>query len=628
MADANVGGPPHTPGAAPTPWPPPGLELVHGRVWPIAGLIGFGDLVLGLPLLATLGTAAPFWSLGPFGDIWWLPLVATLIGGALLVAGLVQLVSVCRKAASAARQGHGWRTIVYAAVDRSRDTGFLLQRARSYSVLVPAARDTLLNLRVLAAELVLAAVLLVPAGLAASVIFGRLGVIGETFLWITAGVLPLLLLTLGILVHGAERWSGRAARRGAGRQTMETLEQVAGWNRAVAAAPDAPAIGSTRGGAFRLGAVGVAALTIAVVVPVGALVLVGGVVQILATVAMPVAGGAQVRLAAAEPLRRYRVETNAAISPTAAGQALNNLIRVGTDVASLHRVERAPVRVFRDPWWPADPLRDSLMSRARNAGPLFGRAGQLSAQERRYLTQVAAHPAHDEFRVVASARKADVIATRFVLPFPDSVNSWTLPIPRFLAVREAALAHVARAALELGQGRADRAEQTVREVIAVGFVLIDDGPSLIDNMLGAAVVSAGGDALEALYRATGRAREADALASVRSEVRRAAERTAAFGGSGGIEAGLHVMSRVVVDTATAPGFRWDYFGIVTTMAPCVSLQRLVFGPGESYRQWVAEARAVLVHNAGEEQLFALHQRGPFGAGRCLPPLWVLEMMRS
>src|SRR5882724_8180778 len=141
------------PPAPSAPWPPPGLELVHGKLWSVTGVLAFADLVLGVRLLATLATDAPFWSLGPFGDVWWLPILTTFIGGLMLAAGLGQLVGLFRRAARSANDGHGWRTILYAATDRARDTGFLLQRARSYAILGPAERDTILTLRVLTALL-------------------------------------------------------------------------------------------------------------------------------------------------------------------------------------------------------------------------------------------------------------------------------------------------------------------------------------------------------------------------------------------------------------------------------------------------------------------------------------------
>lgn len=622
------------PGASPLSWPPPALELIHGKLWPAIAGLGLADIVLVLPLLVSLGTHQPLGSLGPFGDAFWVPLATTFIGSIALVGGLWHLAQLLWGARTAAQAGHGWRTILATTADETRDTGFLLTGARAYASLKPAERDTIMAARIRAAYLELAAVLLMPAALSLSVLLGRLGLTGQTFLWTATFWIPLALAASGTALNLAARLLARSARRSGprtGTPDPSVHTAVTQWNATLTAQRRDAASAvrqAARPRAFGTGAVAALLLPLFVVAPVGILTLGGTISAILASMATPKFSATTARLAAADVLRRFALEPDPSISPEAAGQALQALVSVGLSDTERTAPLMKPVRVYAQPWWPTDPAPPRLEERPGWVDSLFARQARTAA-ETAYLRRVASHPAHAEFASVASAKAADVLGTRYQLPFDRNVTWVNLPIPRYGDVRQGARAHLAKAALELADGRPAQAERTIREVISVGFRLIDDGPTLLDNLMGAVLVGMGGDALQQFDRATGRRGDAETLAWVRAEAGKAAARVAA-GSKAAIsaEAALRTMPQTVLDSTQARGLRWEFFGLVSAFAPCASMKTLAFGPGEDYTQWLAAARQGLVRRPSDEALLQLMRRGPFGNGACLPVLGGLRIVRE
>jgi hypothetical protein len=70
---------------------------------------------------------------------------------------------------------------------------------------------------------------------------------------------------------------------------------------------------------------------------------------------------------------------------------------------------------------------------------------------------------------------------------------------------------------------------------------------------------------------------------------------------------------MVADTSVARGLRWEVFIGITTLTPCVNLQRLVFGPDPSYWNFVEAAHDQLVAWPSEEGLFERARAGWFGS---------------
>ncbi len=197
-------------------------------------------------------------------------------------------------------------------------------------------------------------------------------------------------------------------------------------------------------------------------------------------------------------------------------------------------------------------------------------------------------------------------------PLPAEMTVVSMPIPRLNGLRSAAVAQVARAAVATIESRQDDAEHYLREVISVGLLLGDDGPTLIDNLIGYAIAKTGGEALASFYEANGRTDEAEDLLWARESVERAAALTRLAVPGSPLDA-LGRMPEIVTDTTFIRGLRWEFFIIVNSVAPCVNLNRIVFGPDPAYQAWLDEAHASLVRFPSEEKLFGLFRQGYFGA---------------
>ena len=240
--------------------------------------------------------------------------------------------------------------------------------------------------------------------------------------------------------------------------------------------------------------------------------------------------------------------------------------------------------------------------------------GDFTADEQAALRQAATHPAHDEFHLLARAEMIDVVSGRWTLPFPDSMTFQELPWPRFPAFRAAGLAQVARAAVEASNGQEADAEHTLQELISTGFLLIDEGPTLIDNLMGVELTRMGGDALEAYYRRTGRADQAVALEWAREGALGAARKARAGHIPEDIRGLLQGVPDLVENEEALRGLRWEYFATFNMLSPCINLHKMVFGPDESYREWRRRAERAIVRVPGEQELFNLAESGVVGTG--------------
>lgn len=593
-------------------------------------MLAVADLLLVVPLLAGVGTRGPFWSTGPFGGIWWMLLVTTAVGLAILVGASIELIRFFRAAAAGASRGHGWRTILLVASDDSRDTGFVLQGGRAYAGLPRAQRDTILAARLIATCGMVLAGGTTPLGFTLAIVAARLNWAGIGFLWFASLWLPLGMLAIGLMARVVDRVLSSAVRRDQARRQAaeeEVRGEIASWNRRLrdSSAHLRVTTGSPAGRAFNAGALIVAVVAIAIIVPVTLLSVAGTIGSVMAEIGLPSIGNTRGRIAATQLLRRYRLEADPRITADVAGDALHALISAG-QTGSPPPFAKAPVRTYPDPWWPEGPLQTSL-SAAQRADSLFLRVRNARAQERSYFARVAAHPAHREFAVVARAGDVNLVSTRWNLPFPDSMNSLSIPLPRFGTIRAGARAHVVRAALDAVAGNRETAERQVREVISAGFVMMESGTTLIETMFGAVIVRFGAESLEQLYRMTGRRAEAETLSWVLNDVQEITQAMARSVPARGIEGELRRIAETVSDSTAPAGMRWELFGVVNAFAPCASLNRIVYGPDQDHAEWVARARASLVRHDGDEHLFQLYQRGILRGG-CFPGRQFIGMFRA
>lgn len=605
-------------------WPPPGLEMIHARLMPLIVLLAIGDLVLVIPLLWAVTGDWSFWSLGPFGSSWWVLILTSVTGLVLLLAGFERLARLMWLGGQASRRGHRWMTILQVVVDTPRDTGFVLQGARLYAQLSAGERARIIAARVVGTLAYLAAALWLPFGFVVAILLAARGVLGANGIVLGTVLLPAGLFAIGFGGTLLDYLTRRKAMRDPATQAASEEEirgEVDEWNRAARESGHDAGFGAGTNvapRAFRLCIVGTIIIAVIVVVPTGTLSLTAAIGPILGSVAVPGIARARARIAAAKALSDFRLEPDTGVSEQAAGEALHTITSVGVALEE-NQVELAPARVYEESWFPEteDSTLEShnidwvldLLRRAR---------GGLSSAERAYLSRVAAHPAHREWETTGRAARADILGTRYKLPLPDSLSPFALPIVRLTPLRNGAIAHMAIAALDLSRGRADQAEGRIREVLSTGFLLMNDAPMIIDNMIGTMLVHDGGRALAALFRITGRGVEGDGLERLQIATREVGNRaTRTFSGFS-LQEALRRAPDIVLDSTATPGIRWELFMTTTSFGPCTNLRSVVLGPGASYEEWLESAREVLVRRPSDEALFDFLRRGWFGSGDIAP----------
>ena len=592
-------------------WPPPGLERLQGDLWSIAASAALAGGLMVLPMLFVVARGQSFASLGPLADAWWvMPLLATLGLGFSLDA-FARTARLLLRAAWAIERGYDWITLAYVVADARRDMGFLLQGGRHFSVLGPDERKAVAALRVASVSGHACAGLWLSLSLGVGLLLAARG-------WITAGTLWKVTLFPPLLLHGAamvaavveESRVRRARRKWYDRPWAHDLAtgEIRAWRAHLASRPAAEIEPGGRAPAARRTAVLVGAAAVLVVFPVMTVVPTSAIGPLLTLVAAPRFEATQKRAAEAEALRSFGVEVDPNITPGEAGRILHMLMFVGSDRPVAPGEQEPSLRVQR-PWLPEAPDPEVPWSTPeRWSENLFTLTTGASTELRAYLATIAGHPAQGDFSRLARAGELDAAAARWTEPFPRGTTLATVPIPRFGELRTGAYAHLAAAAYELVNGRPERAQTLVREVISVGFLMIDRGPTLIDNLLGEFLVREGGRALESLYEVSGR--EAD-LSEVR-RLRAVADRAAARihpAQSDGAEALVRALPGMVTDPGALRGLRWEHFTLLTTLHPCLNMHRIVFGPDSAYAEFVEEAHRSLVEWPSEEGLFELARGG-------------------
>jgi hypothetical protein len=222
---------------------------------------------------------------------------------------------------------------------------------------------------------------------------------------------------------------------------------------------------------------------------------------------------------------------------------------------------------------------------------------------------------------LARAAAIDIASARYEDPLPEEIAFVSMPIPRYTEFRAGTYTHIAAAAVELLNGRAERAGELVREVVSLGFLLGDGGPSLMDNLVGYSLVEEGAEAMAALFQATGQVEAARHLNELRVTADAAVAR-AHFRYPDGAEAWVRSLPSMVADTTVARGVRWEMFIGITTLTPCINLQRLVFGPDQDYWDFVNEAYDHLVAWPSEDELYERARAGWFGSTAGTHETWV------
>lgn len=612
-----------SPEGRPLRWPPPGLERVQGDLFAIAARAALAGVLLVLPLLFVVSRDGGFATLGPLADAWWITLALATVGLAFALDALARTARALRRTADALGSGYDLGTVLRVLADAKRDMGFLITGARHFSLLDSSRRAGILRMRVTAALLLAGAGLWLSVTFSLGLFLASRGALSATELQALTLAPALVAYVLGGTVYLLEEGRVRTTRKAWYSEpgtAASTRDEIREWRASMdvhGAVDGRDVLGGSRvgSGALRWGGIVVAALAVAVALPVLTLVPASAVGPILSTVSAPGIETYRPRAARAEAYRSYAIEADLDITPQEAGALLHTLTLVGSSDPP-GTGEREPERRVAEPWIPqsdgsADPLGlapfawgDSLLDRVDRG---------LDGPAEAYLRSVAAHPLVESFSRLARAPSLDVASGRWEQPFPPGVSMATLPVPQFQTLRSAANARIAAAALAMDGGDTERAQRVLAEVVSVGFLLADHGPTLIDNLVGYAIVEAGGAALADLFRISLQPGESAQL----SRLRQVAERSAALletSMAEGTEAWVASLPDRVLDESLVRGLRWEYFINLATMAPCLNMNRLVFGAGEEYEGFVGQAREGLVRWPSEEPLFELARQGWVGGG--------------
>ncbi len=619
-------------------WPPPGLEELQGKLPGTGALLLAGSVAFVLPLAVTVSHGVE----GMVRTASFTQLALFFLGGVgalLLVAGAVRLLLQARTAVRAVRLGYTWGTVSEVLADLRKDTGAVVAGSREYASLTPGERGRIRRGRLLGAGALLTAGVLLPIALGAYVLGAARGLVSPGWLWpVTAG--PAALLVAGALaLWSRERRAVRDARRAFRRRpglAESTFRLIPVWYenfREVSRGQPGGGGGrrSGLGWAVGTGVVGVLALSAFLLLPATIVAVAGGTVL---ERSVPRFGNTRAHVQRARVGRRYRFPPDPSITPLEAGEQLLRLATVGGWERSVP-YERLPPDLIRPPWL-SRPCReafgDELGDFGESTKEFFSKAvAGFEEGELACLRNLEAHPGYEAFGRVARAPAADVLGARFNLPFPDDMAPHELPIPRYGQLRMGAYGRIGVAALRFHEGDPDAAERMLREVVSVGL-LMTDGATLIEALVGAVMAGIGLDGLEALFDAVGRSEEARRLRSARDSVEAVisavdVERES-LGVSGegrdpeAIRASIFTALR---DTSQIRGLRWE---MVRQMGifPCTNARELLFGPTEELRRAYDDARETLVRYPSEVELLRAMEETLERLPRSVDPgpgIWVL-----
>ena len=295
------------------PWPPPGLEAEHGRLWHVLFQLGLGSLVLVFPLLLAVARVYPFWSFGLFGGAWWVLVLTSMLGLLITLAGLESLFRILRQASQASRWGLGSFITLLVMSDRRRDGGFLLQGGRKYRGLEVRRRGRIARSRVLGSASLLLGTLWIPLGFSLSVFFAARGILSPSGMWLISLVPAGILLAIGIVSRGLEGTLIQKAEPGKDILEEEIRGDVTEWLETLGAYSNregldvgSPAPAGRR--AFGWSALGVVVIAVIVFMPAAAITVTSTMGPILGMVATPNFSRMNERAATAQVFQRFHAE--------------------------------------------------------------------------------------------------------------------------------------------------------------------------------------------------------------------------------------------------------------------------------------------------------------------------------
>ena len=587
-------------------WPPPGLEKLRASLRAAVNLMLLGAFGFGVPIVALSvfsRESVVRQSLPPSTVL----LVLSAVGVICFGVGLTAVHTVLKKARDSVRAGYGWGTILETVADKRGDTGALIAGAREYAELDPRRRNALRRNRVIALLLRITAGFVPIFGYVIGVALSQDSPSAPTIVLWSSILLALTLLAESKLIYWQEdRTMAEPRRRRRSAQARpttaaETLAET--WTAAFEQVRAGQSFGTGprwHGRALRIGAA--VGLTSAVLLATFLFVVftLVNIVGIAQQVAVPKFANTTGKVTRIRRLEEYKAPVDTSVTPLRAGQALHAISRNGPGGTLLAFEKEPAITIPPQPRrsLPADPFPLTEGGWASHAFRAARRG--LTLAQRDYLRAVADNSASQEFRTLARASALDLPGAFW--DFKPGVSWMHLPIPRLTPIRAAANANIAQAALDVSDGRAAEGERRLREVVSVGFLMIDHGHTLMENLIGAMLVSTARSALLAFFEVTGRERDARFISPQNDPEAPAlvdAFRTASLD-----ELNRDVAARVL-DTTSLLGLRWELLQSSLSVQPCTDLHQVIFGPDSLHLATMAEARRTLVRRASDSAFFAM-----------------------
>ena len=319
----------------------------------------------------------------------------------------------------------------------------------------------------------------------------------------------------------------------------------------------------------------------------------------------------QARIAQADAVRPLALPKDPSITPMQAGLAFNAL-QPKEDVKGFPMIEPA---VRPEATWEHATMTPDMFRTAQGNmyhGPnsqtiLEAVAKGFTPQEMSYLKTLATAPVWANFDLIARAPAVDFIGGRFKVPFGSDVKAYELPLIRYKGAREMAYAAVSRAAYHMALGQRDSAETVLRSVVSFGLTFVDNGTSLIDELIGTVIVGTGRDALQRFYVITRDPRASSPALMPPARV----------DGSRGVavttRTGADDMRRRLIalseDPKTRPGERYEALRMLS-MSACTNVRELMFGRRSEVTEALRTASTGLARYPSERALVELISREP------------------
>jgi hypothetical protein len=601
-------------------WPPPGLEELHGRMRHISIMFMLGGASLALVMFALLA-AGPRLSSIVASPVTMLLVIAAVAGVIALGVAVSRALRASVLAARVIRNGYAWMTVLETLCDMRGDTGNIIAGSREYAGIKPAQRDIYRKGRVGTELALLAGGLVAPMLFLFAVVLGSSGIVGLPIAWI-ALLAPAAGIAAAVLFAERERRAFAAHRKR--RVTGADLARLASpWNETFEVVRRGQRIGrgpATRPDAGRWSTIGAATLLVLVVLLLVPLAVVGTLGPSYWSRTIPKFSNTKEKARIASIMRPFVLPKDARIKPLVAGHAFYAL-HAAKPLPGPGFVEN-PITLEAPPPWdkPVPPgiFADVRWQTTENLPSglkiISAMRSPRSAAEMAYLRNVATAPQWKHWDLLARASRLDYLGARYKVPFGDSATSWGMPMPSYGTTKMLAYASISRAAYHMAAGRRDSAEFALRGAVSVGFLMVDEGNTLMEQLIGIVITSIARQGLIDFYKAIGDPRGALLQARLDSIV--AQVEAAPLPASSGFAAGLDLRDAAVMRSATMQlasdrgetrSLRLELMHPLA-LAPCTNLRELVFGFDPDLRALFDHQKASLGRYASDTAVIELIER--------------------